>query len=159
MRKLKIYLDTSIINFLHADDAPEYMAITKEFFDNYINDYNVFISELLLIEINRTKNTKRRQLLLSEISNYQLEVYDVITEEIQSLSDKYIESGIIPINKIDDSMHIAFATFYEFDILLSWNFRHLANIKKQMAVNAINEREGYTKKLSLINPMEVIYEK
>lgn len=159
MRKLKIYLDTSIINFLHADDAPEYMAITKEFFDNYINDYNVFISELLLIEINRTKNTKRRQLLLSEINNYQLEVYDVITEEIQSLSDKYMESGIIPINKIDDSMHIAFATFYEFDILLSWNFRHLANIKKQMAVNAINEREGYTKKLSLINPMEVIYEK
>jgi len=36
MKKTTIYLDTSIINFLYADDAPEKMAITIDFFQNYV---------------------------------------------------------------------------------------------------------------------------
>lgn len=88
-----------------------------------------------------------------------MEVFDLINDEIEELGNKYIKEGIIPVQKIDDAMHVAFATYYEFDILLSWNFRHLANIKKQMAINAVNESEGYLKKLSLLNPMEVMYEK
>jgi hypothetical protein len=32
MKKIRIYLDTSIINFIMADDAPEKMATTKDFF-------------------------------------------------------------------------------------------------------------------------------
>ena len=33
MKKLRIYLDTSVISFLFADDAPAYRGITREFFD------------------------------------------------------------------------------------------------------------------------------
>ena len=32
----KIYLDTSVISFLYADDAPEKQEITIDFFDNFI---------------------------------------------------------------------------------------------------------------------------
>jgi len=32
MKKLRIYLDTSIINFLYADDAPDLKKITEELF-------------------------------------------------------------------------------------------------------------------------------
>jgi len=31
MRKLKVYLDTTIINFLFADDAPEKKEVTEDF--------------------------------------------------------------------------------------------------------------------------------
>ena len=120
---------------------------------------STYISEIMFVEVNRTQDENRKELLLTEISKRQLEVYDIINEEIEYLGNKYIEAGVIPLHKIDDAMHVAFATYYEFDILLSWNFRHLANIKKQMAINAINESDGYSKKLSLLNPMEVIYEK
>ena len=34
MKKLKIYLDTSVINFLFADDVPEFRKITEDFFEN-----------------------------------------------------------------------------------------------------------------------------
>ena len=44
------------------------------------------------------------------------------------------------------------------DILISWNFKHLANIQKQIAVRVVNEKEGYFYPLVLTNPMEVIYE-
>ena len=32
MRKLKLYLDTSVWNFFFADDAPEKRDVTKDFF-------------------------------------------------------------------------------------------------------------------------------
>ena len=50
MKKLTIYLDTSIINFLFADDAPEKRDITKEFFDEYVKTgyYDVFVSPIVI---------------------------------------------------------------------------------------------------------------
>ena len=39
-KKLKIYLDTSIINFLFADDAPEKKEVTIDFFENYLDVYD-----------------------------------------------------------------------------------------------------------------------
>ncbi len=32
MKKLKLYIETSAWNFVFAEDAPEKMAITKDFF-------------------------------------------------------------------------------------------------------------------------------
>ncbi len=158
MRKLKIYLDTSVVNFIHAPDAPDYMKVTLEFFEKFRNEYEVFISDIVLIEIERTIDQVRRKELFSYLEKYNLTVYDELHEEIQELALKYVAEGVIPENKMDDALHIAFAVYYEFDILLSWNFKHIANIKKQMMINSINEREGYSKELRLTNPLEVIYE-
>jgi hypothetical protein len=49
----------------------------------------------------------------------------------------------------------ATATYYELDALISWNLRHLSNLKKMEMINGINLKEGYTKRLQLITPMEV----
>jgi predicted nucleic acid-binding protein len=158
-KKLKIYLDTSVINFLFADDAPQFKEITIDFFENYLEDYDVFISEFVLVEINRTKNAEKRITLLKILNNYNLIPYQPANEEIFRLAQVYIKNGIIPPNKIDDALHLAFSTYFEFDILLSWNFKHLANINKQMKINSVNLLEGYGKQLLLHNPMEVIYGK
>ncbi len=54
MKIPKVYLDTSVINFLFAEDAPEKQEITIEFFNEYINRnlYGVFISPVVVDEIN-----------------------------------------------------------------------------------------------------------
>ena len=46
----KVYLDTSVINFLFADDAPEKKEITIDFFDNFIKTgiYKPYISNFVL---------------------------------------------------------------------------------------------------------------
>jgi predicted nucleic acid-binding protein len=139
MKKLKIYLDTSVINLLFADDAPEYKSITEEFFNNYLDKYEVYISEIVYAEINRTKNEKRKEMLLNVISKYRIDVYASINNEIESMANSYISAGIIPQNKLDDAFHVAFCTYYNIDILLSWNFKHLANINKQLKINAFNK--------------------
>jgi len=157
--RTKIYLDTSVINFLFADDAPEYKTVTVDFFDNYLTEYEVYISEIMYLEINRTSNKNKKALLHKAMEKYGLQVYASLNSEIELLANKYTAKKVIPENKIEDALHIAYATYYKFDILLSWNFKHLANIKKQFEINAINKKEGYTQKLNLLNPIEVLYEK
>jgi hypothetical protein len=95
---------------------------------------------------------------LSIIEKFNLSIYDEINSEILELAQKYIDTKIIPEKYLDDAQHIAFAVYYEFDILLSWNFKHLANINKQILINGINMLLGYTKQIYLLNPMEVIDE-
>lgn len=155
-KKLKIYLDTSVINFLFSEQSPEKKEITIDFFENYLDRYDVYISDIVVAEVKLTKNPQKKQMLLDVIEKYNLKVYNEINPEILNLAGKYIEAKIIPEKYFDDAQHIAFAVFYEFDILLSWNFKHLANINKQIPVNGLNMLLGYTKQIYLLNPMEVI---
>jgi hypothetical protein len=52
------YLDTSVINFLFADDAPEKQEITIDFFDHYVlpQVYEVYVSAVVIDEISRTRD-------------------------------------------------------------------------------------------------------
>jgi len=51
-RKLKIYLDTSVINFLYYEQSPDYQYATIELFENFIlsNKYEAYFSLLLLMK-------------------------------------------------------------------------------------------------------------
>ena len=79
-----------------------------------------------------------------------------VSSEIDELADVYIAEGVIPKKKRDDAMHIAIATVNEMDALVSWNYKHLANLAKKEKVRAIGLLQGYLKELEMITPMEVI---
>jgi predicted nucleic acid-binding protein len=161
MKKLRIYLDTSIVSFVYADDAPEKQSLTHEFFAKYINKYDVSVSPLVLAEIESTNDARLRKKLREVVEDHDINVLTIGRDDqdiIYGLAEKYIKEKVLPARKFDDAVHVALCVYYEFDILLSWNFRHLANIKKQIQINAINRKEGYLKDLFLLNPMEVIYE-
>ena len=52
MKKLKIYLDTSVISHLKADDVPEKMESTQKMWAEMKNGvYEVFISRLVTAEV------------------------------------------------------------------------------------------------------------
>ena len=159
MKKLRIYLDTSVINFLFADDAPDLKKITEELFRDFIRKekYLFYVSDVVIKEIEKTTDNSHRINLLKVIKDYNLRIL-TISEEAEKLSLLYIKKKAIPERKIEDAQHIAIATVNQLDILLSWNFKHLANINKQISVKQINEREGYFYPLMLTNPMEVMDE-
>ena len=137
MKKLKLYLDTSVLNFLFADDVPEFKKITEEFFEivKIGKRFEVYISDVVINEITKTNDIIKRKSLLSIIEDYHLirlsKDKDV---EISKLAEVYINKGIIPKVKIEDALHIAYAVVFEMDVLLSWNFKHLANIKKEKSL-------------------------
>lgn len=155
MKKLSLYLETSVWNFIFADDAPEKRDITKEFFINMKQgQYEIFISQTVLNEIDRADERKRAQ-LMQLIKDHQPKELN-ITQEVIDLSKEYISQKIIPEVKVEDAIHVAVATVYEMDALITWNNRHLANLRKMEIINGINLREGYTKHIEIVNPMEVI---
>jgi predicted nucleic acid-binding protein len=154
MKKARLYLETSVWNFVFADDAPEKMEITLRFFDKIRRgEYRVFISPVVLEEIGRADTSKKAQLLgiISEIHPELLE----LDEEMTDLAARYVAEGVVPKAKFEDAMHAAVATVYEMDALISWNLKHLANFRRMEMVNGINLTEGYGKRLELITPMEV----
>jgi len=162
MKKLHIYLDTSIISFLYADDTPEKRDATKEFFDKFVKYgvYNVFISSIVFDEIRKTQNSKLITKLLDAVEKYELPELDISEdmENIQALAEIYIKNNVIPRKKLDDALHIAIATVKQMDVLLSWNYKHLANVNRETLVQSINLRMGYIKPLRMITPLEVLYE-
>jgi len=110
-----------------------------------------------VIEEIQQANEKKRELLEGQLAKYKPTVLE-LNEEISRLKKLYVGRNIIPQKKDDDALHIAFSTFYEMDILLSWNYKHLANIFKKKKIQIVNLEEGYDKPLELITPMEVINE-
>lgn len=52
MRKLKVYLDTSVISYLYQNDTPEKMNDTLLLWEMFRQErYEVFISDIVLNEI------------------------------------------------------------------------------------------------------------
>ena len=51
----------------------------------------------------------------------------VVTDEILTLASKYVSEKVVGQTSFDDCIHIATATIYKADILVSWNFKHIVN--------------------------------
>ena len=76
-------------------------------------------------------------------------------EEAENLADAYLAAGVVPEKNFNDALHVAITTIHEFDVLLSWNFRHLANINKEARFMEVNCSKGYLKPFKITTPYEV----
>ncbi len=159
MRKLSVYLDTSVVNFLFADDAPEKQATTVEFFERCVKKETsrFCISPVVADEIQRTPDPGRRADLLAVLSRYPLHMLDVEGRpEIQALALALIHKGVIPVRKPEDALHLAVAVVHGMDVLASWNYKHLANINKERRVADVCLEMGYARMLRMTTPLEVM---
>jgi len=55
-----------------------------------------------------------------------------------------LDSGLLPATADRDAAHIALASAYEMDILLSWNCRHIANAALQARLRRLADAAGFT---------------
>ena len=142
MKRLKIYLDTSIISHLDHHDALEKMMDTQELWaEIYSGKYEVYISPLVIGELMDCIEPKRATLLgyLSSINYIELKE----TDEVLELANKYLEAGVLHSKSYDDCQHIAYACVYNCDMIVSWNFKHMVNYKTIIGVKSVNALAGY----------------
>ena len=147
MKKLKVYLDTSVISHLYQLDAPEKMEETRKLWEilKDKNLYEVYISDIVKDELGKCREEK-----LGILIDYLYDMeYNVIEtdENIVELAGK----------NMDDCKHIAAAILSGCDIITSWNFKHIVNVKTVRGVKVITTLEGY--KDLLIYPPSVLLEK
>ena len=153
MRKLKIYLDTTIPSYVFNSHVPDKQIAAKKLFE-YIDQerFEAYISAAVMREILNTKDKDLRNQIILLVKT--LKVLEVSSECI-GLAEEYIKRDIIPRENIDDAIHIACASIYEIDFLISYNFENIVKIKTIDNVQAVNLLLGY-RSPRIIIPEEVI---
>jgi predicted nucleic acid-binding protein len=149
MRRLKIYIDTSVIGgYFDPEFKNESKALFKKFQDK---EFNLVISDLTQSELTRApKNVKD---LINNL-NLRPEIVSISPEAI-TLAQGYINENVVGQTSMDDCLHIALATINKIDILVSWNFKHIVNIRRIRGYNAINILNGYPT-LEIRSPKDII---
>ena len=66
-----------------------------------------------------------------------------ITQETSDVARQLIKMGVLTEKSFDDCQHIGAAVINDCDCIISWNFRHIVNIKTIRGVRAITNLEGY----------------
>ena len=149
---MKLYLESSVFNFMFAEDAPEKQKITKVFFANKLTNFDAFVSDLVYNELAKTKEPKRSA-LLELLAKYPLTTLKT-SEEAIKLARIYVSEGVIPEKFLNDALHIAIATVNNIDSVVSWNLEHIVKIKTIIEVNKINLKKGY-KQIFIVTPEEI----
>lgn len=149
-KKLRIYIDTSVIGGCYDD---EFKIWSNQLMVEFkIGLHSPIISEITQAEIIKAPNEV--QSIMLKLMDYDCELISE-TEESIELAQKYIEAGILSENFENDARHIAIATISNVDMLVSWNFKHIVHFDKIRQFNSVNMREGY-KPIEIYSPREVI---
>jgi predicted nucleic acid-binding protein len=152
MKKLKLYLDTSVVSQL---DNSKRGIITRDFCEivKRADKYKMYISPILLREIYEANEVKReavtafiKQLPIIEIPE---------NKNAEILAEQYILSGVLSKKHIDDLTHIAYAVLSECDYIVSWNMKHLANQRTILRVYKYNSENGLPK-ITIVTPEQII---
>jgi predicted nucleic acid-binding protein len=140
MKKSTLYIDTSVWNAPFADDAPDFQAMTKDFFKRQEN-YSLAISTLTLEEIEACPEPKRAR-ILNLIKESNPEVYE-LNDEIKELTDKYLSYGLMLAKFRNDALHLAIASYYDADYVVSLNFEHIVRERTREVLRGINAIVGF----------------
>ena len=101
MNKIRIYLDTSVISHLLADDTPDRMQDTLNLWELLkFGQFKTVISSLTLAELESCPEPKRTVLLnhLAEIDYEKIQE----TSECIALSEEYLQDGVLRLKSRDD---------------------------------------------------------
>ena len=150
-RVAKIYLDTSVFGGFYDSDFEEETQILFE---------KIKLGQFKVVYSNTTEEEllgapERVQKLLPNLSE-SLKTRVELTEEAVNLADTYLLENVVGRTSRSDCFHIAMATIYEVDILVSWNFKHIVNVKRIRGYNAVNMKLGY-RTIDIRSPKEIIY--
>ncbi len=150
MKKLKIFLDTSVYSAMFDVRDRNRQILTQNFWKD-IENYELFYSDINIEEFNAIPDNElkgKMKALLKKGKKIE------ISEEVDELVKKYIEETLIPEKYEYDAVLVALTTVNSLDILVSWNFKHLVKRKTRIGVNLINLREGY-KSIEILAPPEL----
>ena len=135
-RKLRVYVDTSVIG---GCEDEEFREASQCLIDRCAQgEVTLVISEDTVEELRGAPRAVQN--ILQEIANSEALS---ITDEVEELAGRYIQYGALTEKMRADARHIAAATVAGVDVLVSWNFRHMVNIRRIQQYNDINRQMGY----------------
>jgi predicted nucleic acid-binding protein len=142
MPKPRIYVDTTIPSAYHTNrTAPAMLKRrdeTRRWWEIAISTCELVTSRAVLRELARGSSDQvpRRRELVKELPLL------LADEQVDQTVAVYLQHKIMPRDPEGDAMHLALASHYGCDVLVTWNFHHLANPNKLDRIRRLNEDLG-----------------
>jgi predicted nucleic acid-binding protein len=150
MKKLRIYIDTSVIGGCCDEEfAEESKSLIEQVKQNI---YTLLVSEVVIEELESAPENVQN--ILKSIPKSCIERIE-LTKEMLTLQEAYLQARILDERWATDALHVATATVARADAIVSWNFRHIVKLEKIRAYNQLNLQNGYGI-ITIISPREVI---
>ncbi len=156
--KPTLYLETSVPSYYTARQSPDlviagHQLVTRDWWENHVDKYKVYISELVQEEAERG-DAKAAQRRLEAIAPFEM---ISVTQKALDLAAVYIQKLPIPVSAEADAVHLALASVNDIDYLLTWNCRHIARGSIIRTIPAVNAEYGYGSP-TICTPEELVYE-
>ncbi|MFV0387270.1 MAG: type II toxin-antitoxin system VapC family toxin [Pyrinomonadaceae bacterium] len=138
-----VYIETTVISYLTAWLSRDliraaHQQITQEWWHNRRNDFEIFVSEFVIIESSAgdLEAAEERLAALEGIALLDVNL------EVENLAKSLVSEKAVPEKSVTDALHIAVAAVHGVDYLLSWNCKHIANAEMQNAIKNVCEKHG-----------------
>ena len=153
--KEKIYLDSSVPSYYfdERESLANFIEVTKLWWSEMSGSYEVFISDAVINELNNGNYPRKNEILKF------MSVIPILPTHstVQQIADFYITNYLMPRSLTGDAIHLAYASFYNLQYLLTWNCNHLANANKRKHIQVINGRLGLSTP-QIITPLQLFNE-
>lgn len=144
MSKKSVYLETSFISYLAARPSRNlvtaaHQTITHDWWENRRHDFDLFISELVIIEAQRgdPQAAEQRLAITKDLPLLDLSI------ETEHLTEALLQHHAVPKKAVEDAAHIAVTCVSGVDYLLTWNCKHIANAQCFRAIEEVCAEQGY----------------
>jgi predicted nucleic acid-binding protein len=115
------------------------MDLSREWWSRKRDEYTLYVSDIVIFESQRgdPRQVERRLELIAQATPL------VLTDRVSALASLLRAPHLIPGNAANDALHIALATFYDCQYLLTWNFKHILNSSLIPKIRTILKEQGY----------------
>jgi predicted nucleic acid-binding protein len=139
-----VYIETSIVGYLSARSSNNLILManveaTRQWWDSRRFQFALYISQVVLDEVARGDSAIAAQ-RIEILRDFPLLEVD---QAVQNLAAQFLSQSNLPPKASVDALHIAVATVYGLDYLLTWNCKHIANAQIQKKLAQISLNAGY----------------
>ena len=155
--KKRVYIETTIPSFYFELRSDPEMVVRRQWTRSWWKDaagrYELVTSAAVVEELSRGEFAARED-CLRLIEHLPLVPVDpAVAEIIQA----YVAHQVMPRDPVGDALHLALASHYRCDFLVTWNCRNLANANKFDHIRRINTLLGLFVP-ALVTPLELMGE-
>ena len=152
MRKAEVYVETSVWGATAETDPAQFRRAAERLLATAA-EYAFFISPVVLEEIEKAPPAIRN-VVGQAVTRATPSVLEPAAE-IESLADEYVGRDVVPARFRNDALHVAYATFYAKDFLVSYNFKHIVGVRRRNLIRAANVVLGYATP-EIVSPEELV---
>lgn len=142
MPKPIVYIETTVPNFyydLRSSEAVTTRRVwTREWWASAAEKYHRLTSGIVVEEL--SAGTSRFVPLRLELLRNLPEL--AVTANVEAAARTYIQNKLMPAHPGGDAFHLALASYFACDFIVTWNCRHLANPNKFGHIREVNRRLG-----------------